>query len=449
MTPRRLLVVEDDLALRKQLRWSLDAFDVREAGTREQALACLRAEEPQVVLLDLGLPPDAGGVGEGFATLGEVLALAPSTKVVVMTGQEGREHALDAIAAGAHDYHNKPVDPDHLALLLERAFHVAELEAENARLIAQGVGTSSHGMIGDSPAMLQLYRALERAGPTDISVTLFGESGTGKELAAQALHNASPRRRNRFVAINCAAIPPTLLEAELFGYERGAFTGAYRQTPGKIELAQGGTLFLDEIGDLSMDLQAKLLRFLQERVVERLGGRQEIAVDARVISATHRDLAERIAAGLFREDLYYRLAEITLVLPPLRERPGDAILLARHLLARFGEELGKKRVTLLPEALAAIDAYAWPGNVRELQNRLKRAIIMCENRRIGSGDLDLAVDDEDYGVLNLRQVRERAEIGALRRALARSEGNISKTARLLGISRPTLYDLLRTHGLRD
>jgi two-component system NtrC family response regulator len=449
MTLRRLLVVEDDLALRKQLRWSLDAFDVHEAGSREQALAILRAEEPSVVLLDLGLPPDAGGVSEGFATLGEVLALAPATKVIVMTGQEGRQHALAAIAAGAHDYHNKPVDPDHLALLLGRAFHVAELEAENVRLMAQGAGARSHGMIGDSPAMLQLYRALERAGPTDISVTLLGESGTGKELAAQALHEASPRRHNRFVAINCAAIPPALLEAELFGYERGAFTGAYRQTPGKIELAQGGTLFLDEIGDLSMELQAKLLRFLQERVVERLGGRQEIAVDVRVISATHRDLADRIAAGLFREDLYYRLAEISIVLPPLRERPGDAILLARHLLARFGEELGKKRVTLLPEALAAIDAYAWPGNVRELQNRLKRAIIMCEGRRIGRKDLDLAVDDEDYGILNLRQVRERAEIGALRRALARAEGNVSKTARLLGVSRPTLYDLLRTHGLRD
>ncbi len=449
MTERRLLVVEDDLALRRQLRWSLDAFDVREAGTREQALAVLRADEPQVVLLDLGLPPDEGGVGEGFATLGEILELAPATKIVVMTGQEGRQHALDAIAAGAHDFHNKPVDPDHLALLLERAFHVGELEAENSRLLAQAAPARAHGMIGDSPAMLQLFRAIERAGPTDISVTLRGESGTGKELAAQALHRASPRRHNRFVAINCAAIPPTLLEAELFGYERGAFTGAYRQTPGKIELAQGGTLFLDEIGDLPPDLQAKLLRFLQERVVERLGGRQEIAVDVRVVSATHRDLAERIAAGSFREDLYYRLAEITLELPPLRDRPGDAILLARHLLARFGEELGKRRVTLTPEALAAIDAYAWPGNVRELQNRLKRAIIMAEGRRIGRADLDLASGDEDYGVLNLRQVRERAEIGALRRALARAEGNISKTARLLGISRPTLYDLLRAHGLRD
>jgi two-component system NtrC family response regulator len=449
MSERRLLVVEDDLALRKQLRWSLDPLKVLEAGTREQALALVRADEPQVVLLDLGLPPDEGGVREGFATLAEILALAPASKVIVMTGQEGRQHALKAIAAGAHDFHNKPIDPDQLALLLDRAFHVGELEAENERLLARGSPAHFFGMIGDSPAMLQLYRALERAGPTDVSVTLVGESGTGKELAAQALHAASPRRDRRFVAINCAAIPPTLLEAELFGYERGAFTGAYRQSPGKIELAQGGTLFLDETGDLPLDLQAKLLRFLQERVVERLGGRQEIPVDVRVVSATHRDLGGLIAAGRFRDDLYYRLAEVTLSIPPLRERAGDAILLARHLLARFALELGKRRVTLAGEALAAIDAYGWPGNVRELQNRLKRALIMSESRRIGRADLDLAADDEDYAVLNLRQVRERAEIGALRRALARADGNISKTARLLGVSRPTLYDLLRTHGMRE
>ena len=449
MTERRLLIVEDDQALRKQLRWSLDAFTVLEAANRELALAAVRAEAPQVLLLDLGLPPDAGGVSQGLATLDEVLAIAPATKVVVMTGQEGREHALRAIGAGAHDFHNKPVDPDQLALLLERAFYVSELEAENARLLARATPDHFFGMIGDSPAMLRLYRALERAGPTDISVTLVGESGTGKELAAQALHAASCRREQRFVAINCAAIPPTLLEAELFGYERGAFTGAYRQTPGKIERAQGGTLFLDEIGDLPLDLQGKLLRFLQERVVERLGGRQEIAVDVRVISATHRNLAEQIRAGLFREDLYYRLAEITLEMPPLRDRAGDAVLLARHLLARFGDELTKKNVTLAPDALTAIDAYQWPGNVRELQNRLKRAIIMCETKRIGRADLDLAVDADVEATLNLRQVRERAEIGALRSALARAAGNISKTARLLGISRPTLYDLLRTHGLRD
>ena len=449
MTERRLLIVEDDQALRRQLRWSLDAFAVLEAGNRELALAAVRADAPPVLLLDLGLPPDAGGVSQGLATLDEVLAIAPGTKVVVMTGQEGREHALRAIAAGAHDFHNKPVDPDQLGLLLERAFYVSELEAENARLLARATPHHFFGMIGDSPAMLRLSRALERAGPTDISVTLVGESGTGKELAAQALHAASGRREQRFVAINCAAIPPTLLEAELFGYERGAFTGAYRQTPGKIERAQGGTLFLDEIGDLPLDLQGKLLRFLQERVVERLGGRQEIAVDVRVISATHRNLAEQIAAGLFREDLYYRLAEITLEMPPLRDRAGDAVLLARHLLARFGDELGKKNVALAADALTAIDVYQWPGNVRELQNRLKRAIIMCETKRISRADLDLAGDAHADATLNLRQVRERAEIGALRSALARAAGNVSKTARLLGISRPTLYDLLRNHGLRD
>ena len=449
MTGRRLLIVEDDRALRGQLRWALEGFSILEAGNREMALAAVRADAPQVLLLDLGLPPDAGGVSEGLATLAEVLAIAPATKIVVMTGQEGREYALRAIATGAHDFHNKPVDSQQLGLLLERAFYVSELEAENARLLARSAPARFFGMVGDSPAMLQLYRALERAGPTDISVTLAGESGTGKELAARALHAASGRSAARFVAINCAAIPPTLLEAELFGYERGAFTGAYRQTPGKIERAQGGTLFLDEIGDLPLDLQGKLLRFLQERVVERLGGRQEIAVDVRVVSATHRNLRDQIEAGLFREDLYYRLAEITIEIPPLRERSGDAVLLARHLLAQFGEELGKPHIGLAPEALTAIDAYEWPGNVRELQNRLKRAVIMAEGKRIGRADLDLAFDADADAILNLRQVRERAEIGALRRALARSAGNLSKTARLLGVSRPTLYDLLRTHGLRD
>ncbi len=449
MTGRRLLVVEDDQALQKQLRWALDAFEVLAATTREEALATLRAEEPEVVLLDLGLPPDPAGVTEGFATLRQVLDLVPRTKIVVMTGQEGRQHALDAIAAGAHDFHQKPVDPDQLGLLLTRAFYVGELEAENERLQARALPSRMPGMIGDSPVMLKLYRALERAGPTDVSVALLGESGTGKELVAHALHSLSPRQDRRFVAINCAAIPPTLLEAELFGYERGAFTGAFRQTRGKIELADRGTLFLDEIGDLPLDLQAKLLRFLQERVVERLGGRQEIAIDVRVVSATHRRLEDLVARGDFREDLYYRLAELDLEIPPLRDRAGDALLLARHFIGRFGPELGKQRIGIAADALAAIDTYAWPGNVRELQNRLKRAIIMCEGRRIGRADLDLAVEDEDYGDLNLRQARERAELGALRRALARAEGNISRAARLLGVSRPTLYDLLRQHGLRD
>ena len=446
---RRLLIVEDDKAMQTQLRWSLEGFNVLQAFNREQAITQLRAEEPAVVLLDLGLPPDSEGVSEGFRTMSQILDLAPRTKVVVLTGREGHEHALRAIESGAHDYHNKPIKDDQLALLLERAFFLSGVELENEHRHELDLPRHIPGVVGDSPATLKLARTIERVAPADISVVLLGESGTGKELAARGLHHLSPRAKNRFVAINCAAIPPALLEAELFGYERGAFTGALKQTRGKVEVANGGTLFLDEIGDLSLDLQAKMLRFLQERVVERLGGREEIPVDVRVICATHRDLNQLVEVGDFREDLFYRLSEFAITIPPLRERSGDAVLLAKHFLNEFSRELGRADLRLTPDALSAIDDYTWPGNIRELQNRMKRAIILADGKRVTKDNLDLVNTDEERMLLNLRQVRERAELAALRRALVRTQGNISRAARLLGISRPTLYDLMRQHQMRD
>jgi len=446
-TGRRLLLVEDDAATRKLLRWLLEGIDILEAENRNTALAQLRAHDPQLVLLDLGLPPDREGVSEGMALLETIQAESPATKVIVLTGQDEHGHALRAIAAGALDFHAKPPS-ETLRSLIERSFYIHELEQENRRLQRHALPERLPGLIGDSPAMLKLYRGIERIAPARVSVVLLGESGSGKEVVARALHALSDRHQKRFVAINCAAIPPALLEAELFGYERGAFTGAFKQTQGRIELADRGTLFLDEIGDLPLELQAKLLRFLQERVIERVGGRHEIAVDVRVVCATHRDLGQRVKEQAFREDLYYRLAEVSLTIPPLRERTGDAVLLARHFLGVYGEELGRRGLSLSDEALAAIDSYEWPGNIRELQNRLKRAIIMAEGRRLTPADLDLEPGSWTTAELNLRRARERAELDVLRRALAQAQGNVSKAARLMGVSRPTLYDLLHQHDLR-
>ena len=449
MNDRRLLLVEDDEALRTQLRWSLDQFDLTVAENREEAIAAMRARDPQVVLLDLGLPPDPEGSSEGLRTMTEMLELSPDARIIVLTGREGRDHALKAVAGGALDYHQKPADPEHLGLVLERAFFMCDLEEENRRLGERELQTRLPGLVGDSPATIELARTVERVAPTDVSLALIGESGTGKEVDARALHRMSRRAPNRFVAINCAAIPPALLEAELFGYERGAFTGAFKQTRGKIEHADGGTLFLDEIGDLPLELQSKLLRFLQERVVERLGGREEIAVDVRVICATHRDLEQQAKENRFREDLYYRLCEISIQIPPLRERVGDAVQLAHHFLAEFTRELGARDKRFSPDALAAIDSHPWPGNIRELQNRIKRAIILAPARSISRQDLDLHDGDTEGDALNLRHVRDRSEIAALRRVLARTDGNISRAAKMLGVSRPTLYDLMRQHQLRD
>ncbi|MDP1028394.1 PEP-CTERM-box response regulator transcription factor [Sphingomonas sp. KR1UV-12] len=447
MTRPVLLVVEDDEGLARQLRWAYEDYEVVVAGDRAAALDALRLHEPAVVTLDLGLPPDPDGTAEGFATLREMLALAPATRIIVASGHGARESALQAIADGAWDFYAKPIEIDTLGLIVARAFHVHALEAENRRLAARCGGGGFGGLLYASPEMTRVARTLERVAPADVSVMLLGASGTGKELLARGLHDASPRSTGRFVAINCAAIPETLLEAELFGYEKGAFTGAAKTTEGKIELAAGGTLFLDEIGDVPLQLQVKLLRFLQERVIERIGGRRAIAVDTRIVCATHQDVDAMVAEGRFREDLYYRLAEIVVRIPALAERTGDAALLARHFVSRCAATLNPVVTGLSSDARAAVDAWRWPGNVRELENRVKRAVIMAEGKLVTAADLDLAAPDEAAG-LNLRAAREAADRRAIGRALAQAEGNISGASRLLGISRPTLYDLLKAYDLQ-
>ncbi len=441
-----LLVVEDDAGLARQLRWAYEAYEVVVVGNRAAALDALRLHEPAVVTLDLGLPPDPDGTAEGFATLRAILAMAPTTKVIVASGHGARESALAAIGDGAWDFYQKPIDIDALGLIVSRAFHVHALEAENRRLQAKVVPGAFGGLLYASPEMGRVARQLERVAPADVSVMLLGASGTGKELLARGIHEAGPRRKGAFVAINCAAIPETLLEAELFGYEKGAFTGAVKTTEGKIEQAAGGTLFLDEIGDVPLPLQVKLLRFLQERVVERIGGRKAIPVDTRVVCATHQDVDAMVAEGRFREDLYYRLAEIVVKIPALAERTGDAALLSKHFVARYAKALNPAVTGLAADARAAVDAWRWPGNVRELENRVKRAVIMADGKLVTAADLDLA-DGDGVVELNLRTAREAADRRAIGRALAQAEGNISGASRLLGVSRPTLYDLLKSYDL--
>lgn len=445
---RKLLIVDDDTGIQRQLRWSFDGYDVAVAGDREEAIARFRAEVPPVVTVDLGLPPDPDSPAEGLATVEEILRLAPETKVIVVTGQDDGANAMRAIGLGAYDFYTKPIDSDVLALIVDRAHHLYEIEEENRRLLRSRRHAPFGNLITSAPEMLKVCQFVEKVAPTDVTVLLLGESGTGKELLARALHDLSPRAQAPFSAINCAAIPESLLEAELFGHERGAFTGAVKQTKGKIELADGGTLFLDEIGDVPLPLQVKLLRFLQERVVERIGGRQQIKVDVRIVCATNQDLKEMMAAGSFREDLFYRLSELVIDIPPLRDRTGDAGLLAHSFLARFNEEHKRNVRGFSVEALTAIEAHRWPGNVRELENRVKRAVIMADDNRIAPADLDLVEPDDIPEVLNLAQAREEAERREIPRALSRVEGNITRAAKLLGISRPTLYDLLRHHNIK-
>ena len=442
-----LLMVEDDRGLQKQMRWSFDEYEVVFAEDFDSAIAALRRYEPAVMTLDLGLPPDPDDTTQGFRILEEVLSLAPSTKVIALTGQNDRSNAVRAIGLGAYDFFAKPFEADTLGLVVARAFRVADLERENQRLMASRLGAGMTGLISRDPGMLKITRQIERLAPTQATVLLLGESGTGKEVLARALHTGSPRQDKRFVAINCAAIPDALLESELFGYEKGAFTGAAKTTPGKIETADGGTLFLDEIGDLPMALQAKLLRFLQERVIERVGGRNEIPVDVRVVCATHRNLRERITEGAFREDLFYRLTEMIVNIPPLRERAGDADLLAHAFVQRFASANGREKLVLRDDALDAIAHHTWPGNVRELENAIKRAVIMADGESITADDLGLEAP-EDAQMFNLRQVRDDAEKQAVLKVMARCDGNIVKAAELLGVSRPTLYDLLNRFGLR-
>jgi len=446
---RKLLIVEDDPGLQSQLRWCFEDYEVITATDRETALAAVSEQAPPVVTLDLGLPPDPANASEGLAALEAILARAPGTKIIVVTGNDDRENALQAVALGAYDFYQKPVDADILKLIVDRAYNLYELEQENRNLMyRQGSSTGLQGIIAVNPVMLDICRTIEKIAPANATVLLLGESGTGKELLARALHRLSPRADHNFVAINCAAIPENLLESELFGYEKGAFTGAIKQTKGKIEYADEGTFFLDEVGDLPAPLQAKLLRFLQERVIERIGGRDLIPVDVRVICATHRDLQVLSSEGLFREDLYYRISEISIQIPPLRERREDIIVLARVLLNSFSSQQKRVLRGFSKDAIFAMEAYSWPGNVRELENKLKRAVIMSEGPQITASDLELDEVPPDVAPLNLRHVREMAERQALLKALSYTAGNLTQAADLLGVARPTLYTLLNKHRLK-
>ena len=442
-----LLVVEDNPGLQKQLKWSFEGYDVHVAGDRVSAVDLLKQYQTPVVTLDLGLPPDPANATEGLAALDEILNLAPHTKVIVVTGNDERDNALKAISLGAYDFYQKPVEPEILGLIVDRAYNLYELEEENRRL-AVNTASPLDGIVSESKKMLETCRLVEKIGPAEATTLILGESGTGKELIAQALHRLSPRKNAPFVALNCAAIPENLLESELFGYEKGAFTGAGKQTPGKIEIADGGTVFLDEIGDMPLPLQAKMLRFLQERVIERIGGRKPIDVDVRILCATHRNLEALIKEGGFRQDLYFRISEIVIEIPPLRERDGDKLLLAQHFLNSFSYKNRRSFKGFTEQARADIDTYAWPGNVRELENKLKRAVVLAEGNRITSVDLGFA-ENTEQPALSMREAREKAERDVIERALAIHDYNVSHAAAALGISRPSLYALVKKLGMPE
>ena len=441
-----ILVLDDDEGIRTQYRWLLSQHKILTAGDRPQALELVERDRPAIAIVDLGLPPDPDGATEGLATVEQLLKVAPETKVIVVTGNENREYAVKAVASGAYDFFRKPVDPDLLGLIVDRALGVYELEQENRRLIAMAPISPIAGIVGSSPEMLKVLRDVERVAKTDIAVLLLGESGTGKELIAQAIHRLGVRANKPFVAINCAAIPDSLLEAELFGHEKGAFTGAIKQTIGKIESANFGTLFLDEVGDIPLAMQVKLLRFLEDQVIERIGGRQQIKIDVRIVCATNQDLPKLIREGRFREDLFYRINEIAINIPPLRERHGDAVVLGNFFLKRYGAQFSRAFKGFTPDALAAMRQHEWRGNVRELENRVKRAAVMSEGPLVSARDLDLTAP-EAARTLDLREARRRAERDAIEMALAQAEGNISRAAKLLGVSRPTLYDLVQEHAI--
>ena len=440
---QRILLVEDDVGLQKQMRWALSPYVVDLAASRTEALARISEFAYRVVVLDLGLPPDENGAAEGLKTLDEVLSAAPTTKVIVASGNVERANAVRSVANGAFDFIAKPIDSDILKLVIDRAMRMFELEQENVQLRKLS-DNGADGLVYGSSKMSEIVQMLHRVGPMDVSVLLIGETGTGKEVLARALHNLSPRRAQSFVAINCASIPENLLESELFGHEKGAFTGAVKRTHGKFELADRGTLFLDEIGDMPMPLQAKLLRFLQERRLERIGGRDSISVDVRLITATNQKLEQLIGDGRFREDLYYRINDVRIDLPALRERDTDTILLAQYFLNKFNKIFSKHAAGFTEDALDAIGRHSWPGNVREMENRVKRAVIMAENKRITAKDLDLETLGGERRDFNMRKQIENLERRLVVEALAYSEGNISKAAKLLGISRPHLYSLIET-----
>ena len=445
---RTLLIIEDDPGLQSQLRWCFDEEEVLTADNKDSALAQLRRKEPQVITLDLGLPPDPGGATVGFSLLEEILSLLPRTKIIIITGREEKENAVRAIGMGAYDFYQKPVDADTLKFVVDRAFRLHALETQNQTLKTSQSSTSVQNLITSCPQMLSLCRTVERVAPTDATTLILGDTGTGKELIARGLHQLSSRENESFCAINCAAIPDALLESELFGYEKGAFTGASGAKQGRIERANKGTLFLDEIGDMPLTLQAKMLRFLQERVLERLGGHKEIPVDVRIVCATHRNIEEMISEGEFREDLYYRLSEIVMTIPALKDREGDSIILSNAFLQRFNQQQGRSISGFTDDALKSIESYAWPGNIRELENKIKRAVIMAETNMITSEDLAIKPNNpEDAIPLNLREVRDAAEKKAISRALNNSGNNMAKAARLLGITRPTLYTMVSKYKL--
>lgn len=444
-----LMLVEDDPGLANQLKWALADYQVTVVQDRESAVETCRSLEPGVVVLDLGLPPDPNGASEGLATLEAILSIRPETKIVVSSGNEDRGNAVQAISMGAYDFYPKPVDIEILQLIIQRAMHVHQLEVENRRLSRGKKDSPLDGIIAASDPMLKVCRVVERIAPSDVAVLLTGESGSGKEVLAHAIHILGDRKKGPFIAINCAAIPENLLESELFGHEKGAFTGAVKQTQGKVEQADGGTLFLDEIGDMPLSLQAKMLRFLQSRSFERVGGRKEINVDVRIVSATNRDLAAMMKTGEFREDLFYRLNEVGIEIPPLRERGDDAVLLANHFLLSLGKTLGKPGKKLSADAISVLSAHHWPGNVRELENRIKRALVLADGKMVSAADLDIDVGDVQADFPTLKEIRDQADLAIVTKALALARNNVSTAAKLLGVSRPTLYELMKNLNLRS
>lgn len=447
---RTLLVIEDDPGLQSQMKWCFgDDIEVVIADDNKSALTALRRYEPAVVTLDLGLPPDPGGSSEGFKLLEEILTLAPNTKIIIITGREEKENAVKAIGMGAYDFYQKPVDADTLSFVVERAFKLATLEQKTREYEKNKAHNNNYGIITANPEMLNIIKMIEKVAPSDISTLILGKTGTGKELIANALHTASNRSDAIFSAINCAAIPENLLESELFGHEKGSFTGAHTLKKGKIELTDGGTLFLDEIGDMPPPLQAKLLRFLQERKIERVGGTQEISIDVRIVCATHQDLRQLISSGQFREDLFYRLSEIIIDLPSLSERDGDPVIIANALLESIAHNQGTTKKRFSEDALKAIELHTWPGNIRELVNKIKRAVIMANGQFITADDLDLnTASEEDVMPFNLREIRANAERLAILRALNHCHGKIAQSSRLLGVTRPTLYTLLEKYDIQ-
>jgi two-component system NtrC family response regulator len=448
MEKAKLLIVDDDENIRTQMKWGLiQNYEVLLAEDRPTALEAFFKERPPVVTLDLGLPPEPGGVKEGFRALGQILEEEPLCKVIIITGRDEKEHALAAIGRGAYDFLTKPIQLDELGIILQRALHVSHLEREHRELQDRVGGDSFEGMLGTSPEIMEVYGKIRKVAATGVPVLIVGESGTGKELAAKAIHRRSNRKEGPFIAINCGAIPETLLESELFGHEKGAYTGAHIQRKGRIELAQGGTLFLDEIGDLTAMLQVKLLRFLQEQQIERVGGREQITVDARIVAATNQDLQQAIQEGGFREDLYYRLNVFEITMPSLRRREGDITLLAKALLRKYSAENNRKITGFTTEAIQAVEAHKWTGNIRELENRIKRALIMAEGKKLTPGDLELASPSDKYQGLKLKKLRETIEKEFIERAVARNEGNLTRAASELGVSRPTLYDLMDKYGI--